>query len=63
MNFISNKGFFEKNAIFEKSSQSGQKMPFIGIFLGIFLVTYAALNLKKKQFYQVEMAEKPPNFF
>ena len=35
-NFISNEGFFEKIAILKKTSQNGKKMPFFGIFLGIF---------------------------
>ena len=58
MNFNSNEGFFEKSVIFEKSSQSGLKMPFSGIFL----MTYSVLDLGKEQYYQVEMAIKPTNF-
>ena len=36
MKFISNEGFFEKITFLKKSSQNGKKMPFFGIFLGIF---------------------------
>ena len=58
MNFNSNEGFFEKSVIFEKSSKSGLKMPFSGIFL----MTYSVLDLGKEQYYQGKMTVKPSNF-
>jgi len=48
VDFISNKGFFKKDAFQEKSSQNGWKMPkwvTILAFIWEFLVTFTVLNL------------------
>ena len=62
MNFTSNEGFFEKKCNFQKIQPKWLESTIYWHFSGHFLVTYAVLDLGKEQYYQVEMALKPPNF-